>query len=920
MQFLDYLRFAAAGAVVLVFVAFGVWQLRARRRLARAVPAEAAGRRARFRPTNWAPAFFLLAVALAFAVGGYRIIRANEREATAAAYRQLAAIADLSVAQIENWLAERKADAASLAANVYVAGAVRAVLAGGERSGRADAELRRWLRELAALYHYEDILLVDARGAVRASANPNARPPSRAALEDAARSIRTRSVVIGGFQVGRRGEQPRARIGIAAPVAAGSGPRDIVPAAFVFRIDPEQFLLPTVERWPTPSESGETVFAMVDEGRVLYLSRLRHAAREANPPAGAEAPLPAMVAYGAQGPLEGVDYRGVPVLGVGRAVRDTPWVVIAKIDADEAQGPIRREAAFLAVVTLAFIVAAAFLIGLWWRGQLIRFAAAQREARLREQALVRHFEYLSRFANDIVLLTDDKGCIVEANDRALSAYGYPKERLLGMPMSALREPSASPRFPAQDEASDGILYETLHRRNDGTAFPVEVSVRLLDAQGRAFAQAIIRDVSERRRAEATLQLHAMVFESAGDAIMVTDAAGKIVSVNRAFEAITGYAEAEAAGRDPRLLASGRHDREFYREMWRTIAEKGIWQGEIWNRKKTGEALPAWETIAAVKDEEGRVANYVAIFSDVTERTQAEERLRFQAHILDMIGEAVIAIDPEGRVTYWNRGAEALYELPAAAVLGRSIFAIAGGHLVDPADIDIVRDGGRVHSREIELKNATRGSFVVLLTISPIVDADGAPAGHIGVSRDITERKQAEARLAQLAQYDTLTGLPNRNLFRDRLDQAMARARRGGRSMALMFLDLDRFKDINDTLGHAAGDELLCAVSDRFQGSLRGVDTIARLGGDEFTVIVESVGREEAGRVAAKLVELLSAPVTVAGRQMRVTGSVGVTLYPDDAADAEELVKTADIAMYQAKNAGRNAYRFYSAAERFAPQK
>jgi len=791
MRSLDFLWAGAAIVVALVFVGFALWQLRARRQLARAGPDRADRRRRRFRPNDWTPALFVLVVTLAIAASGYRIVRVHERDDREAAHRQLTAIADLSASQIEHWLDERRADAEAIATNPYVATAMRRILARPEGSPAADREFRQWLNNLQQSYRYEDIFLIDASGAVRASANPDARRPSTRTLERILRAMQTKSIAAVGFRVRMRGDQAGARFGMAAPLIAGLAEAEPATAALFFRIDPDQFLIPTIERWPIESRTGETLLATVDGGEFAYLTRRRHGGLQSASrfPASMEQRIGAMVARGAEGVLEGLDYRDVPVLGAGRRVRGTPWFVVAKIDADEVDSPIRREVTFLLVVTVLFILGAAALTGAWWRGQVIRFAAARREAHLREQALVRHFEYLSRFANDIVLLTDESGVIVEANDRAVAAYGYPHEELIGLPMNRLRDDNPAIRFH-DDEAMDGIVYEVQHRRKDGTGLPVEVSVRSLDVEGRFYAQAVIRDVSARKR--------------------------------------------------------------------------------------------------------------------------DEERLQFQAHMLDMIGEAVIAIDPQGRVTYWNRGAEMLYGVSSADAIGASVFAIAEGRLVEPSDLDTARSDPGTRSREIELRNDERGHYVLLLSISPILDAGGAVAGYIGISRDITERKHAEMRLAHLAQYDTLTGLPNRNLFRDRLDQALARARRSGQSMALMFLDLDEFKEINDTLGHAAGDALLRAVGDRLREHLREVDTIARLGGDEFTVIVESIsGRERAEALARKIVDLFALPVTVGGQDLTVTCSVGITLRPEDADDAEELLKAADIAMYRAKHEGRNTYRFFA---------
>jgi diguanylate cyclase (GGDEF)-like protein len=199
------------------------------------------------------------------------------------------------------------------------------------------------------------------------------------------------------------------------------------------------------------------------------------------------------------------------------------------------------------------------------------------------------------------------------------------------------------------------------------------------------------------------------------------------------------------------------------------------------------------------------------------------------------------------------------------------------------------------------------------TISLARDGAGEPLYFIRVIEDVSERKQTQEQVTYLAQYDALTGLPNRNLFRDRLILAIARAQRHNQPMALMFLDLDRFKEVNDALGHTAGDEVLQIAAGLLREALRNVDTIARLGGDEFTVILEDTAQLDYVKIVAeKIKRAFSEPISIHGREFAITASIGIALYPRDAADAEGLLKTADVAMYQAKKAGRNAYEFYEA--------
>jgi diguanylate cyclase (GGDEF)-like protein/PAS domain S-box-containing protein len=299
------------------------------------------------------------------------------------------------------------------------------------------------------------------------------------------------------------------------------------------------------------------------------------------------------------------------------------------------------------------------------------------------------------------------------------------------------------------------------------------------------------DITDRREAEEHLRLAARVFESTGEAVLIVDAAGRIVAVNRAFVEITGYPEAEVLGRDTVLLRSDRHDRGFYRRQWAQLRKRGQWRGEIWGRRRSGEVFPVWLTIASVDEPGGHTGHYVVVFSDI------------------------------------------------AAI------------------------------------------------------------------------KRSEEELEHLAHHDALTGLPNRLLLRDRLDHAVRRAGREGRALALLFVDLDGFKGINDSLGHALGDRLLIAVAERLRGRLRGGDTLARLGGDEFLAVLEddpSLG--DATALAAALLELLAEPFPIDGHELYISASIGISLFPADGRDPDSLLRSADLAMYRAKAAGRNSFQLY----------
>ncbi|WP_168204784.1 EAL domain-containing protein [Noviherbaspirillum sp. UKPF54] len=335
-------------------------------------------------------------------------------------------------------------------------------------------------------------------------------------------------------------------------------------------------------------------------------------------------------------------------------------------------------------------------------------------------------------------------------------------------------------------------FEWLFKSLDGREFPAEVTIDSAHLLDRSIAQLTVHDISRRKQNERSMRLANQAFENSLEGMTITDDKGNILTVNRAFTTITGYSLQEVVGRNPRMLSSGRQSQEFYKEMWEAIGQSGKWQGEIWNIRKNGDIYPQWLNISRVVDDHGRVTNYVGVFSDISERKSAEERILHQVY------------------------------------------------------------------------------------------------------------------------YDQLTDLPNRVLFSDRLNQVMNQAKRNSDlRFAVMFLDLDRFKLVNDSMGHDAGDQLLQQAAHRLRGSVRSADTVARMGGDEFTIVLSEVrSPKDACSVAQKILDAFRAPFQLDGEEVYVSVSIGISVYPDDGASTDILLKNADMAMYRAKSSGGSWYELY----------
>src|ERR1017187_496191 len=342
-----------------------------------------------------------------------------------------------------------------------------------------------------------------------------------------------------------------------------------------------------------------------------------------------------------------------------------------------------------------------------------------------------------------------------------------------------------------------------------------------------------------------LNLQAAALKAAANAIVITDFHGTIIWVNHAFTTVTGYSEQEVLGKNPRLLKSGEQSDNYYAEMWSTISSGKVWKGEIVNRRKDGTTYTEEMTITPVTQGVGNAADtyFIAIKQDITGRKRAEEELygsrQMLQSILDAIPQRVFWKDRNCIYLGCNRALATDAGLDAAAaIIGKSDCDLSWSAMAEHyrADDQLVmeQDSDKLNFQE-QLSRPDGSMRWVQTNKLPLRDRKGKVTGVIGTYEDITERKLAEERVQFLAYYDALTGLPNRTLLQDRLTKALASARRQKCKVALLFLDLDRFKNINDSLGHSFGDLLLQEVAERLKRFAREQDTVARLGGDEFLI-------------------------------------------------------------------------------------
>ncbi len=430
-------------------------------------------------------------------------------------------------------------------------------------------------------------------------------------------------------------------------------------------------------------------------------------------------------------------------------------------------------------------------------------------------------------------------------------------------------------------------------------------------------EAVQQELTERKRAEEILRSSEerlkMLFEFAPDAYYLNDLRGSFVDGNKAAQDLIGYTKEELIG-ESFLKLKVLPPRQIPRAaaaLAKNVLGQPTGPDEFTLNRKDGSQVTVEIRTFPVKIE-GQ-ALVLGIARDITERKRAGEALRESEEkyrtLFENSRDAVYITTRDGSFVDINHSFQRLFGYSRAEIMGLR----AQDLYVDPADWAEFRrhieQRSGVRDYELRLRKRDGTEMDCLLTASPRRAKDGSILGHEGVIRDVTQQKQTEETIRQLAYHDALTGLPNRTLFNDRLDVALARARRNDEKLGVMLMDLDGFKDINDTLGHAVGDELLQAVGERLTRLLRESDTVCRMGGDEFLLLLPQLGpAEDADTVAEKVVLAIREPFVLDGHELHVTTSLGIAMYPDDGGDAGALMKNADIAMYRAKEEDRDNYQ------------
>jgi len=523
------------------------------------------------------------------------------------------------------------------------------------------------------------------------------------------------------------------------------------------------------------------------------------------------------------------------------------------------------------------------------------------------------------FSADAIITKSMSGKIQTWNTAAETLFGYTAEEIIGKSAAMLYSRSAAltenENIRQIREGASLKQFETVFIAKDGTYLDVAVTLSpIKDSENTIIGiSKIVRDITERKKAaEAFNRLflrNEAILDSVPDIIMQVDNDKKYVWANKSGIAFFGE---DVIGKEASSYFEGEQD-TYVTTNPLFDGDQNIIYVESYQRRYDGEIrLLAW-WCRALNDENGHPMGALSTAQDITEHKKSERELRKLSQAIEQSPNSVIITDSEANIEYVNAAFTAATGYTLDEVVGKNPRYFQSGKTSPELYLTLwgqLNEGKSWHGEFVN-KKKDGTEFIEEVKIAPIYQTDGSLSHYMAIKDDITEKKHTEERVHYLANYDLLTGLPNRAQLIERITYFINVAKRHDGEFAVMFLDLDHFKDINDMLGHSIGDILLVELAKRIQSTIREEDTISRLGGDEFIFILPSTSVHGVASVVEKLLENITKPFSIEQNELIVTASIGIAIYPIDGSDPETLLKNADTAMYQAKQNGRNNYQFFT---------
>ncbi|MFG6433426.1 EAL domain-containing protein [Roseateles sp. LYH14W] len=740
-------------------------------------------------PLFWVFALLSAAVVLVSLVG----YAASAHKAHEQRVGQLRQEAELKAGVVQGWMERRGAEARALAADPLLRDSVGRWQRSPDEA--ATTQMRSLLQMLLATGHYADVQLRDERAGLLLAAGTQPLAADAVMARAVQAAVSRREVTSTDLRAEDGDASGALALDLFVPLISEG--HDAV--VLLLRTAPRRQLPPRLLARP----DGEMTETLIFQPRTTSILAVGLDGAETLRTWPADPSEPSLASLSERPSLAGSLVAGLrrgdsPVRAIAAPIGGSAWFVAVQAPQAQLRGMTWPGALALALVDILVLLCAAGALHAAQQRRELRELSRAAAARQENERAWKIAQAIANCSTDAIFAKDRQGRFLFVNRELCRVLGRSPEQLIGFDAATAVAAAQVCHFAADDAAvlrSDKpVSFEARLTTADGERIYACTKGRLDDDGQTLGIYGVCTDVTERLDLQQRMRQWATAFEDVRDGVIITDALGRILSVNRSFTTITGYEAQQAVGSTMQLLRSGRHDAQFYAQMWAAINTSGHWQGEIWNRRKSGETYPEWLTISAVRDDNATVTHYVGVFTD------------------------------------------------------------------------------------------------------------------------ISRIKHSEAQAEWLTHHDPLTHLPNRARLQRRLEEALDRSQRRESRAALLVIDLDGFKTVNDSLGHPAGDELLVCVARRLQARLRQEDFLGRLGGDEFLVIVET-GNDSSSvaKLARDLLATVSPPIPLScGQDAYLTASIGISMFPEEGSpSAVELLRDADTAMYRAKEQGRNQFCFYT---------
>lgn len=512
-------------------------------------------------------------------------------------------------------------------------------------------------------------------------------------------------------------------------------------------------------------------------------------------------------------------------------------------------------------------------------------------------------------AGDAIFVADTQGNLIEVNQAACDYVGYSRDELLRMRPEQLNAPELSGKVAGRLEQilKEGKgTFETIHMHRDGTRIPVEMHARLVEYGGQPFILTVCRNIADRKQSEIEYQ---KIIQATGEGYWMVNARdARIIDVNDNFCKMVGYTREELLSMcisDLEVVESPEDTAKHIRK----IMETGHDLFETRHRHKDGHILE-FEVSVSYADIRGGV---IFVFvRDISERKRQEAELRLSDLVLNASTATIMVTDNKNRIVSVNPAFTKITGYESSEAIGRNPNMLSSGKQSKEFYQSMWRILTETGHWEGEWWNKRKDGeeYAEQVNLNVLRNPDGSVSRFVKIAMDITDRKHLDNHVWRLANYDAVTNLPNRRLFLDRLGHEIKKCHRSRGSLALFFIDLDRFKEINDEFGHDVGDHLLVEAACRISSCIRSTDIVARQGGDEFVVLLTDLTEtSQVETVAKNITDMLARPFQLGDIEASISGSIGIAIYPHDAADERALIKKADQAMYVAKSKGRNCFSY-----------